>query len=280
MADMSAASAGPSWGIPPTVFLAGFCAAMIGWVIAFVVTARRPVRVTGGRPLTPEHLGMLAGGRTRAVQTAVAALMDRGEVAFDARKAFVRHRARAATAVEGAVLADLSSIGRLSRTVAARPLAVLEKDLSAAGLVTPSERTGLRNPVWYLGLLIWLIGLARAWHGHAVGRPTGYLEGLLTVGTVICVALALGLARRPSAAGRSLLRTVRKGGPPPAGPVRLDNGVLLTGAAGFAVAVWGPSMLPPTVLDTLGWRAGGATDSGGGDGGGCGGGGCGGGCGG
>jgi hypothetical protein len=105
--------------------------------------------------------------------------------------------------------------------------------------------------------------------------------GLLTAGTVIAVAVALVLARRRTGAGRSVLRTVRKAGPPPSGPVRLDGGLLLMGAAGFTVAVWGPSMLPPAVLDTLGWRATGGLDGGGGgDGGGCGGGGCGGGCGG
>jgi uncharacterized protein (TIGR04222 family) len=278
-------SSGPSWGIPPTIFLLGFCAAMIGWVIAFVVTARRPVRDVQRRTLTPEHLGMIAGGPDQAVQTAVAALIERGDVMIDAGRTLVRRQARPTTPLESAVLADLMSVGKLRQGFASRPLspplAKLETDLSSAGLIISSRRIGLRNPMWYVGLLIWLVGLARMLHGQAVGRPTGNLVGLLTAGTVIAVAVALVLARRRTGAGRSVLRTVRKAGPPPSGPVRLDGGLLLMGAAGFTVAVWGPSMLPPAVLDTLGWRATGGLDGGGGgDGGGCGGGGCGGGCGG
>jgi uncharacterized protein (TIGR04222 family) len=290
------------WGISGPDFVVFYvvllCAVLLVRVIVTGVVkawARRPGRAQQGPPPTVYQLAFLAGGPDRAVDAAIAALVERGQLRVNSYKQISQTGARPADPLERAV-ADVAQL-KTTATIRAKvrrsaAMRALEESLDQRGLLASANRQA-RTFGLVLQLAVLAVGVARLVNGISLGRPVEILLFLVLVAAVLTLASVVGLAntgaRRPSAAGNRVLGEARAAasGPVPSGA--LAGGVLLGGAVA-AVALGGWAMYPDdelsaALMPSAGYSGGGGSSGGGsscssgsscGGGGGCGGGGCGG----
>ncbi|ALG08033.1 TIGR04222 domain-containing membrane protein [Kibdelosporangium phytohabitans] len=206
------------WGISGPAFLWLYTG---GFVVAGAVTLllrRRIGSLTGAQsasePLTVDETAILAGGRARVADAAIANLVERGAVRVErsGKLHVVRDSAyRAESALETRLLKDIKT--RPGRTAdyyrhnaARQPLFhEVEAELVRRGLLV--DHVG-RGTVFLTALplvVLLVIGVVRAVNGANLGYPIGYLTVLIIL-TVVAVALAMRQIKRgPSAAARKLL---------------------------------------------------------------------------
>jgi uncharacterized protein (TIGR04222 family) len=298
------------WGISGPDFVVLYIALLgavllIRLLVAGVVASRalRADNARPGPPPTVYELAFLAGGPDRAVDAAIAALVERGQLRVNSYRQISKAGTRPVDPLERAV-ADVAKL-KTTSTIRAKvrgsaALRALEDGLDRRGLLaSAAAKRHVRTFGLVLQLAVLALGVARLVNGISLGRPVGILVFLVVVAAVLTLVAAIRRSkpgiRHPSAAGNRLLGQARAAtsGPVPAG--MLAGGVLLGGAAA-AVALGGMAHYPDeelssALMPTAGSAGGGGGSSGGsscssssscssgsscGGGGGCGGGGCGG----
>jgi uncharacterized protein (TIGR04222 family) len=281
-----------TWGISGPDFIRDFAAALaIIFVVALTVRLRITRSSTGPaeRVPTPTEVAMLAGGRGRAVYSALAALRAAGVVG-PGESGVLSATGPAPAGVSRLEFAVYSAATRQARTrrleedYAVRPaLDELTQELTTAGwLLDPEQRRRARLGA-YLVLTLGAVGVARIVAGLGNNKPVSYIV-LLTMLTFV-IGLCFMAVPRASAAGRAAVAAIRGQHAhlaPKQSPAWSTYG--MTGAA-MGVALYGTSAIwaaDPSFAAQAGVirdnAASGTSSSG--CGGGCGGGGCGGGCGG
>ncbi len=257
-----------TWGIPGPTFLAIYAALLVLplviallWTIAVKLGRKAPrTAVSGPRP-TAYELAYLAGGPDRVVDTAIAALVDRGTLRISSSRKLQLAGPEPADPIERAV-AKGAKPGHNSTTRGIRdrlrmsgPMQALAKDLEARGLVVVDKTPQIRQVVFgvYLGALI--LGVVRLIAGIAGDHPVGFLIFL-----VIAAGFATLLARaarnkrvgpRPTGEGNRILGRANtefsreRGRGITGGPA--VGGALLGGAA-MAVALGGLAYYPDEEL--------------------------------
>lgn len=307
-----------TWGIPGPTFLAIYAALLVLplvvgllWTISVKLGHKAPRATVSGPAPTVYELAYLAGGPDRVVDTAIAALVDRGTLRVSSSKKLQLAGPEPADPIEKAV-ARSAKPGHNSTTRGIRdrlrmsgPMQALAKDLEARGLVAVDKTPQIRQVVFsiYLGALI--LGVVRLIAGIASDHPVGFLIFLVIVaGIATLLARAARNKRvgpRPTGEGDRILHRARsahgrerKRGIP--NQPSMGGGALLGGAAA-AVAFGGlalypdeelsAALIPPPLSGGFGGGGssgggstcsggGGSSCSGGGGGSSCGGGGCGG----
>jgi uncharacterized protein (TIGR04222 family) len=260
------------WGISGPAFVWFFIALLIAPLIlrlllgTAVKRSAVPQATPGyGRPLSVCHLAYLAGGTDRAIETVIAALVDRGELRVNSAKKLQavgnipvdpleRAVADAANDAVGSTAVGIKNWVRPSEAMKA-----LIADLEVHGLVVPSGKDqSIRRTVFAVYLAVFTLGAARWANGISLNRPVGLLTALLVV-SLVAVWIAWRATRRqhhaaPTAAGARLLAQARserlRAGQTGAGSQDswgLPLDAALVGAAG-AVALGGLAMYPDEEL--------------------------------
>lgn len=227
--------------------------------------------------LDSEETALLAGGRKRLAQMALADLYAAGALTHGGpgKLAVALHDVQ--THVTGKQILRGGGIFDLSEALkrVADRADDLESSLVTRGLLLDK---GARLTLKFLSVLPFLVLLALGWYrkqaGEALGEPTGFLVGLLLV-TVILVFVRFATLSPLTRAGEDVLERQR------ARNERLRSAPT-GGEAGLAVALFGTGVLVGTPFEAVhalrpqsSGDAGGSGDSGCGSSG-CGGGGCGG----
>lgn len=286
-----------TWGISGGAFLALDVLALLAVVGLSVLLSRDLDRAatTGDRPVGDpdvEELALLAGGRVRVVQTAVARLVDAGvlRVARDRELTATGAppRGELDTAVAAAVVARPrgATTATVVSDVREHPVfPALEKAAVARGLVHPPAAVRARRRLVALVLLaLAAVGVARIAAGLAHGRPVAFLVVLVVITVVAAGVTAAASSLRPTPRGTATLRAARTGLGAGAGRAPSST-VAGVGGVAALVAVGGFAMYPDQEISSLlaapagggsGGDAGGSSCGGSSCGGGCGGGGCGG----
>lgn len=309
-----------TWGIPGPTFLAIYGALIVFpvvvglvWTIAVKLSAKAPRATVSGPEPTVYELAYLAGGPDRVVDTAIAALVDRGTLRVSSSKQLQLTGPEPADPIERSV-AKASRPGHNATTRDIRnrlrmsgPMQALAKGLETRGLVATDRSRQIRQFVYFLYLAVLVLGVVRLIAGIAGDRPVGFLVPLL-ISAVFATVIARALRNkrpgpRPTSEGGRILHRARsahgrerKRGIPNAPGYAGAAGLGLLGGAAAAVAFGGlasypddelsAALIPPPVSGGFGGgssgggsscSSGGSSCSGGSSGGGgCGGGGCGG----
>ncbi|GAA1020970.1 MULTISPECIES: TIGR04222 domain-containing membrane protein [Amycolatopsis] len=268
------------WGISGPQFLAIYGAALALTLAVQLAWPRVGPKAPADvhRPLDVYQVAYLAGGHHRTVDTAIAALLERGLLRVDTKGQLTAVSGAPTGPVEQAVYEAVRSRPRTAATLrtaeaVSAPVRSIGNDLRQRGLVAvASARFATGVVLVYVAVL--LVGLARWANGSALHRPTGGLTVLLAV-TAILLVLAVTSRKRPKVqltkAGRAIVAAVRTD---PAAR-RAQSGALLAGAASL-VALGGFALYPDHAT-SLALKSGAGSSSGGGSScggsGGCGGGG-------
>ena len=226
--------------------------------------------------LDTEEAALLAGGRKRLVQAAVAELYAAGALTHGGTGKLAVALHDVPTSVAGKEI--LRGGGIFDLTEALKRVAERGKDVEARlvsrGLLLD---TGERLSLKFLSILPFLVLLALGWYrkqaGEALGEPTGFLIGLMILIFVLAIIRFATLSPL-TRAGEDRLELVREKSS------RLRSAPT-AGEAGMAVALFGTAVLVGTPFEAVhalrpqaSGDAGGSGDSSGDSG--CGGGGCGG----
>ncbi|WP_290062969.1 TIGR04222 domain-containing membrane protein, partial [Amycolatopsis solani] len=204
------------WGISGPDFVVLYIA-LLGAVLLIRrvvsgVASRRAQRVDDGRPVAPPtvyQLAFLAGGPDRAVDAAIAALVDRGQLRVNSYKQVSQAGARPSEPLEQAVydVAQLKTTAAIrARVRGSAVMRALETGLDQQGLLASAaaERQA-RTFGLFLQLAVLALGLVRLVNGLSLGRPVGVLVFLVLLAAVLAIVAAVRRsktgARRPSAAG-------------------------------------------------------------------------------
>ncbi|WHT21538.1 TIGR04222 domain-containing membrane protein [Crossiella sp. CA-258035] len=211
------------WGLTGPEFLQLYA---IGLVVALVlagwirIAGRRPDPTAASRPgeLTDVELAFLVGGAPRAVETAVAALLER-DVLRASRGGYVSGTGplRTTDPLARAVCDYTGDTGRrtlqllVNRVADSQAAADVGARLADRGLLVPPERLpgmGLRSALPLIGLGV--IGLWRAIDGGSQGYPVGYLMlFLLLTGLLAGFAAWLPVAWRTQAGDAAVEQAMR-----------------------------------------------------------------------
>ncbi|MFI7679342.1 TIGR04222 domain-containing membrane protein [Actinophytocola sp. NPDC049390] len=186
------------WGLSGPEFLWLYSAALVAGV-AFAIwrrmAVRRPRSAEPPGPLAAEELGFLSGGPQRAVEVAVARLVDAGAVRVDRRGNLsdASERRRTGHPLDDAVLGTLTSPRTLravtARTTTASALTAIGDSLVRRGLlVAPSRAIRARRLGQVVLYVLLAVGVVRCANGIANHLPVGYLIGLLIV-TLIAISM-------------------------------------------------------------------------------------------
>ncbi|NBH07659.1 TIGR04222 domain-containing membrane protein, partial [Amycolatopsis sp. SID8362] len=222
------------WGISGpdfvVLYIALLGAVLLVRAVVSGVVGSRALRADTGRPVpqpTVYQLAFLAGGPDRAVDAAIAALVDRGQLRVNSYKQVSQAGARPSEPLEQAVydMAQLSTTTTLrayGRQSAA--MRALEEGLDQHGLLaSAAAKRQARTIGLLLQLAVLALGLVRLLNGISLGRPVGILVFLVLVAAVLAIVAAVRRSktgpRQPSAAGNRVLGQARSAasGPVPAG---------------------------------------------------------------
>ncbi len=284
--------AGDTWGIPGPQFLQIYLIVAAAAVVLAVLVRTAVTRGSGSYAgqLSPTEIGYLAGGRTRAVQAAVAGLRAAG--ALDAGPGSTLRASGGYPGGDELVHAVYTRLGR-QVTLADLPYdsgvaAVLDRmgeRLVRAGLLLSGAQRATARAMCLLVFAVTGLGVARIAAGAANHKAIDYLIPA-TIPTLV-VGLRMRHIPQASRAGRQAVRHQRRASghlAPRRTPAWSTYG--MAGAA-LGVALYGTAALwaadpafataaaVPVVTTAFGGSGDGGS-SGGGGGGGCGGGGCGG----
>lgn len=265
-------------------------------VIAIVV--RRLLNVSFARPsaagsLDPISLGLLAGGKRRAMEVAIISLQNQKllDIAPTGKLTPLGTPHPALHPLEKRIL-DLAwedaSRTKLYQSCGST-LRRMEHDLSADGYLTPPEtHRSLVLLTWAIFGIVIVIGVIKLAVGIHRDRAVGYLFLLLLLTAVIGAVMSRLLPRRTPAGNAVLARMTGDVGKKR--PVDLDAGLPLTPLVFTSLALYGPTVLESErarrvrestsgcsdgggswITTTSGDSGSGGSDGGGGGGGGCGG---------
>ncbi|MBB5856960.1 TIGR04222 domain-containing membrane protein [Amycolatopsis umgeniensis] len=311
-----------TWGIPGPTFLAIYAVLLVFplvlgllWTVAVKLGRKAPRAAVSGPQPTVYELAYLAGGPDRVVDTAIAALVDRGTLRVSSSKQLQLTGPEPADPIEKAVAKgarpghNATTRGIRDRLRMSGPMQALGKDLEARGLVVVNQAPRIRRVVFFLYLAVLVLGVVRLFAGISADRPVGFLIPLLiAAGIATLIARAAKNKRtgpRPTGEGNRILGSAnsalareRKRGIPNAPAVGGVAGGALLGGAAAAVALGGlafypdeelsAALIPPPMPSAFGGggssggstcgtgSSGGGSSCGGGGGSSCGGGGCGG----
>lgn len=213
-----------------------------------------------------ETVAWLGGGRTRLFDMLAARRLTRGELGVNGRK--------------GLAAADGTPLKWSHVTIGFEPQAdQVEQRLTRTGLLAdPDQLATMRRRAGLPFLILAGIGLVRLAYGLAIGRPVGFLFGLLLLTLTIWLIRGGNLDRR-TRGGRATLARTR------AAHERLRRAPMQP-EMGMAVALFGTTVLAGSAYADFhrfrsangdsGFTSDSGSDSGGSSDGGCGGGGCGG----
>jgi uncharacterized protein (TIGR04222 family) len=273
------------WGLSGPQFtglyIALFVAAIVlVFVMQLVLTRADRRSADTGIPLDTYQIAYLSGGPSRVLETAIAGLALRDQILVARRgKLTAVHGASPNGPVEAAVyheltMTDTAPQGRiLHRLRHHAAVEAIRDQVRSLGLLLSPSRLLLWRLVMLLPVAVWCVGLVRAINGAHLGRPIGNLTTLLIITAFATAIVVLGrwfsASNQPSAAGRTVLRRLRR--------ERLDRKAARAGDVDVQVA--GVAVLGFTALADPALRSAlfTSTGSGGGGGDGGGGGGCGGG---
>jgi uncharacterized protein (TIGR04222 family) len=194
------------WGLSGPEFVGWYLVGLVGAIFLTLIVswALRHRRVPVGQPqLTVDEAAVLAGGRMRAIDTAVAGLIENGtlRVQRDGRLQAVpggRARGELEQAVFGLVR-DFRDYGglpllKVRKTLRDHPSLVrIESSLADRRLVVPRSRLTVAGAALPL-FVVAGVGLARLINGVRLDRPVGLLSFLL----IVTAFVILGALRRPS----------------------------------------------------------------------------------
>jgi uncharacterized protein (TIGR04222 family) len=288
-----------TWGIPGPQFLQIYLIVAVGAVVLAVLLRTMVTMGSGSRDahLSPTEVGYLAGGRTRAVQAALAGLRAADAVgAGAAGTLFTRGGYPGGDDLTYAVYGTLGRRVTLADmpydSGVATALDRMRDRLVQAGLLLSGGQRALARAAALLVFAVGGLGIARTVAGAANHKPVTFLV-LATIPTFL-VGLLMLRAPRSSRAGRRAVTRQRRGashlapGRKPAwstyGMAGAALGVALYGTA----ALWAadPAFATAAGVPVLTTGGGGSSDGGSSSscssgssscgGGGCGGGGCGG----
>ncbi|WP_394362309.1 TIGR04222 domain-containing membrane protein [Amycolatopsis sp. SB7-3] len=258
-----------TWGIPGPTFLAIYAVLLVFpliaglvWTIAAKLGTRTPSAEVSGPQPTVYEFAYLAGGSDRVVDTAIAALVDRGTLRVSSSKQLQLTGPEPADPIEKAVAKsarpghNATTRGIRDRLRLSGPMQALAKDLEARGLVVVDQGPRIRRVVYFLYLAVLVFGVVRLIAGLAGDRPVGFLiPMLLAAGAATLIARALKNRQpgpRPTAEGNRVLHKARsahgrerKRGIPN-GPGYVGGAVL--GGAAAAVAFGGLASYPDEEL--------------------------------
>src|SRR3954471_3323451 len=180
------------WGISGpdfvVLYIALLGAALLIRVIVAGVVAARALRADTERPGPPPtvyELAFLAGGPDRAVDTAIAALVERGQLRVNSYKQISQAGTRPVEPLERAV-ADVAQL-KTTSTIRAKvrgsaALRALEDGLDRRGLLaSAAAKRRVRTFGLVLQLAVLVLGIARLVNGISLGRPVGILVFLVIV---------------------------------------------------------------------------------------------------
>ncbi|MFJ4105497.1 TIGR04222 domain-containing membrane protein [Amycolatopsis japonica] len=261
-----------TWGIPGPTFLAIYAILLVFpliaglvWTIAAKVGTRTPSAEVSGPQPTVYEFAYLAGGPDRVVDTAIAALVDRGILRVSSSKQLQLTGPEPADPIEKAVAKgarpgyNATTRGIRDRLRMSGPMQALAKDLEARGLVVVDQTPQIRRIVFFLYLAVLVFGVVRLIAGLAGDRPVGFLIPLLLAAVAATlIARALKNKRsgpRPTSEGDRVLHKARsahgrerkRGIPNSPEYVGAAGGILLGGAAA-AVAFGGLASYPDEEL--------------------------------
>ncbi|MFJ8911929.1 TIGR04222 domain-containing membrane protein [Amycolatopsis sp. NPDC102389] len=258
-----------TWGIPGPTFLAIYAVLLVfplvaGLVWTFVAKlgTRAPSAQMSGPQPTVYELAYLAGGPDRVVDTAIAALVDRGTLRVSSSKQLQLTGPEPVDPIEKAVAKgarpghNATTRGIRDRLRMSGPMQALAKDLEARGLVVADQTPRIRQVVFFLYVAVFVLGVVRLFAGISGDHPVGFLIPLLfAAGFATLIARAVKNKRmgpRPTTEGDRILHKARsahgrerKRGIPN-GPGYVGGAVL--GGAAAAVAFGGLSYYPDEEL--------------------------------
>ncbi|WP_406629455.1 TIGR04222 domain-containing membrane protein [Amycolatopsis sp. WGS_07] len=276
------------WGIsgPQFLLIYGLALAVVlvvqlSWP-SFARSRKRNAPATVEAPLRPDvyQLAYLAGGADRAVDTAIATLLEQEllRVSSKGKLSAIGKRPRNGLerAVHDAAQGGTATVAKMRTATVVQPeVNKIREDLERRGLVTvagdglDSFRAGV---VAVYGVLL-VIGIARAVNGAQLDRPIGGLIALLVVaGTLTLIAFSSRKARqtaRPTDAGHAIVVQAKEEAraaqerPEEFAAASRGGGVLFAGAAGV-VALGGIALYPDDEMSTALLSGGGSSWAGGG----------------
>ncbi|UUV33558.1 TIGR04222 domain-containing membrane protein [Amycolatopsis roodepoortensis] len=261
-----------TWGIPGPTFLAIYGALIVFpvvvglvWTIAVKLGAKAPRGTVSGPEPTVYELAYLAGGPDRVVDTAIAALVDRGTLRVSSSKQLQLTGPEPADPIEKAVAKgarpgyNATTRGIRDRLRMSGPMQALAKGLETRGLVVADRTPRIRQVVYFLYLAVLVLGVVRLIAGIAGDRPVGYLIPLL-ISAVFATVISRALKNkrpgpRPTSEGGRILHRARsahgrerKRGIPNGPGYAGAAGVGLLGGAAAAVAFGGLASYPDDEL--------------------------------
>ncbi|HET6287926.1 MAG TPA: TIGR04222 domain-containing membrane protein [Amycolatopsis sp.] len=215
-----------TWGIPGPTFLAIYGALLVFplvvgllWTIAVKLGHKAPRAAVRGPEPTVYELAYLAGGPDRVVDTAIAALVDRGTLRVSSAKQLQLTGSEPADPIERAVAKgarpgyNATTRGIRDRLRMSKPMQALAKGLEDRGLVVADRVPRIRQVVFFLYLVVLVLGVARLVAGISGDHPVGFLIPLLfAAGFATLVARAVKNKRsgpRPTGEGDRLLHRAR-----------------------------------------------------------------------
>jgi uncharacterized protein (TIGR04222 family) len=218
-----------TWGIPGPVFAGLYLGLLL--LAALFAVVRTSLLVRGratGAPERTEEVALLTGGRTRVGEVVVARLLERQAIRIDGTGRLHRVSGSAPDDLGRAALVRIAktgtSVDRVRSEVWNHPsVTELETGLIARGLLTDVKKLRLTwafTAVAYWALCV--LGVVRMIAGSAAGHPTGFLLGLLVLGTVAAILTTARAAKAPqvkaTAAGRAAAEEAHRAGTLVAGP--------------------------------------------------------------
>ncbi|KFU77494.1 TIGR04222 domain-containing protein [Amycolatopsis lurida] len=261
-----------TWGIPGPAFLAIYGALLVFplvvgllWTIAAKLGAKIPRATVSEPEPTVYELAYLAGGPDRVVDTAIAALVDRGTLRVSSSKQLQLTGPLPADPIEKAVAKgarpgyNSTTRGIRDRLRMSGPMQALAKGLEERGLVVADRSPRIRQVVFFLYLAVLVLGVVRLIAGISGDRPVGFLIPLL-IAAVFATLIARAVKNkrsgpRPTSEGGRILHRARsvhgrerkRGIPNGPGYAGAAGGALLGGAAA-AVAFGGLAYYPDEEL--------------------------------
>ncbi|WP_410654768.1 TIGR04222 domain-containing membrane protein [Amycolatopsis sp. lyj-112] len=261
-----------TWGIPGPTFLAIYAVLLVLplivallWTIAVKLGRKAPRAAVSGPQPTTYELAYLAGGPDRVVDTAIAALVDRGTLRVSSSKQLQLTGAEPADPIERAVAKGAkpgysnTTRGIRDRLRMSGPMQALAKGLEARGLLVADATPQIRRVVFGLYLAVFVLGVVRLFAGISRDRPIGFLIPLLIAALfATLVARAVKKKRtgpRPTSEGSRVLHRAksahgreRKRGISHGAAVGGAAGGAVLGGAAVAVALGGLAFYPDEEL--------------------------------
>ncbi len=261
-----------TWGIPGPTFLAIYAVLLVFplalgllWTISVKLDRKTSRGTVNGPQPTVYELAYLAGGPDRVVDTAIAALVDRGTLRVSSSKQLQLTGAEPADPIERAVAKgarpgyNATTRGIRDRLRMSGPMQALGKDLEARGLVVVDQAPQIRRVVANLYLGVMILGLVRVFAGILGDHPVGFLIPLVVVASLATLFSRIAKNKRtgprPTSEGNRILGSAnsalareRKRGIPNAPAMGGMAGGAMLGGAAAAVALGGLAFYPDEEL--------------------------------